>query len=154
MPQTKTPSREAIMAELLSLWQTRHQAADAALHQATEGARSETKSSAGDKYETGRASAHIEQERAAMQLSLAGTALALLARISTAPTGLACAIGSKVETTLGVYFIGPAAGAIQVEGQPVFAVSAASPAGAALLGKKIKDTFTLAGKPCTILSIS
>src|SRR5688572_22056225 len=99
---------------------------DARLHLAgiTESVNDETKSTAGDKHETGRAMAQIEQEKAARQLAEAEKLSAALARIRSDET-TSIGTGSIVVTSSGIFFISVPLGAITVSGQSFFAISIA-----------------------------
>lgn len=128
-------------------------AAQAAMLTAQESANSETKSSAGDKYETGRAMAQEERNRNAVQLQQALQLQGELARIN--PTILCAAVrpGALVTTSLGQFFISISAGKLTVAGQDYFAVSAAAPLAVALSGKQAGEQVLFNGKPVTIRQI-
>lgn len=105
------------------------------------GLQSETKSTAGDKYETGRAMIHIEQENLGRQLATLSEQQAALAHIDiNAYTGAIIA-GSLVLTSQGYLFPGVALGKLVVDGVQVFALSPAAPLGLVLMGKNSGDTF-------------
>lgn len=94
----------------------------------------ETKSSAGDKYETGREM--IAQARNLVQATLSETEahLEALDRMAAAPLRDKAGFGSLAETNLGWYLIGTALGEIDIGGIPVRLISLASPIGLALKG--------------------
>lgn len=131
----------------------RIEAAQAAMLTAQESANSETKSSAGDKYETGRAMAQEERNRNAVQLQQALQLQGELARIN--PDLLCDAVrpGALVTTSMGQFFIGISAGKLSVEGQDYFAVSAAAPVAAALSGKRTGEEVLFNGKKVTITHV-
>ena len=95
----------------------------------------ETKSSAGDKHETGRAMAHLEQEKIAGQLSEMNKLAEILHRIDATQKHIKIQLGSLVETTIGVFFISVGIGAIEIENTTIFCMTAAAPLGKELLGK-------------------
>jgi len=115
-------------------------------------ANEETKSSSGDKYETGRSMAQLEIEKATQQLRDAEHTLRTLLSVPLHTTPVA-ANGSVVITDLHRYYIAIAAGRIQVGGHTYFAVSPASPAGLALMGHRIGDTITIANLKMVIQEI-
>ena len=115
---------------------------------------SETKSSAGDKHETGRAMLQLEMEKAAHQLQSVQTMKDALAKIDVSKISKIAHLGSVVETNKGVYFLSISAGKITVQGKDYFAVSIASPIGKSLLGKKEKDEFVFNGKHYIIKVLS
>ena len=65
---------------------------------------SETKSSAGDKHETGRAMLQLEMEKAGQQLKSVQQMKDILARIDPEKRSELAILGSLVETSLGTYF--------------------------------------------------
>ena len=108
-----------------------------------ESAANETKSSAGDKYETARAMLHNEQQNVQQQLSGAGEQQHIFNKININEPSVSVILGSLVETNRGWFFISVALGKAVVQGQPVIAVSAGSPLGAKLLGIAEGDTITI-----------
>jgi transcription elongation GreA/GreB family factor len=102
-------------------------------------ANEETKSSAGDKYETGRAMAQLEVERQQAQLSVTEKLLSSLQHVqSVKPSGRVIP-GSLVTTSRGVYYISISLGVIEVDSRQYFVVSPDSPVGNVLLGKTTGD---------------
>jgi transcription elongation GreA/GreB family factor len=117
---------------------------------AREAANDETKSSAGDKYETGRAMMQIEIDNQNGQLAEAQRLFAQLKDINPEKIHDIIQKGSVVTTNLGNYFIAIGAGKIEVEGNDYFAVGISSPIGQQLLGRKPGDSFEFNGKRFTI----
>ena len=146
------PSLHALCAAFIA---ERIAAAELAMHTAQESANSETKSSAGDKYETGRAMAQEERNRNAAQLRQARQLLAELTRISP---NLPCDTvrpGALVETSLGWFYLSISAGRLALEGgEEVFAVSVAAPVAVALLGKRVGEEARFNGKELRVLAVS
>lgn len=120
---------------------------------AQESANSETKSSAGDKYETGRAMAQLERDRHAQLLAEAQRMLADLEKINPDITLSVAVPGSLVQTSRGTFFISISAGKLTVEGADYFAVSPASPIGALLLGKRVGDVVTFNRMSYAVLGV-
>ncbi len=100
---------------------------------------SETKSSAGDKHETGRAMIQLEMEKAGQQLSEVNLMQEVLNKIIVDKTSEIACLGSLVKTTKGTYFLAISVGKVVVEQQDYFVVSAQSPIGKQLLGKTVGD---------------
>lgn len=100
---------------------------------------SETKSSAGDKHETGRAMLQLEMEKASQQLAGIHQMKIVLSRVNLEPSAFV-KLGSLVITNHGSFFLAISAGEILVDTTPYFAVSPSSPIGKLLLGKKAGDT--------------
>jgi transcription elongation GreA/GreB family factor len=94
----------------------------------------ETKSSAGDKYETARAMLHIEQENTNRQLAeVLAQQTTLLSIDITAQTNR-ISMGSLVITNQGLLFVSVPLGKITIENNTVIVLSPQSPLGAKLLG--------------------
>lgn len=100
---------------------------------------SETKSSAGDKHETGRAMIQLEMEKAGQQLSVANEMIEALKRISIDESSEIIKLGSLIKTTKGTYFLAISVGQLKVENDIYFVVSSKSPIGKQLLGKQVAD---------------
>jgi len=100
---------------------------------------SETKSSAGDKHETGRAMLQLEMEKAGQQLASINQMKVVLDKISTENESEVVCLGSVIITNKANYYLSISAGKMIVEGEDYFAVSTNSPIGQQLLGKKIGD---------------
>lgn len=113
----------------------------------------QTKSSAGDKHETGRAMAQLEREKLGQQLVIAEKTQQVLQKITLTKSPKVIGVGSLVNTTKANYFIAIAAGKAVVNGQIVFCISAASPIGQLLLGKKVEETVSFNSKIQTITKI-
>lgn len=137
----------------LSYVQDRIQTASEAMRTAQESANSETKSSAGDKYETGRAMAQLERDRHAQLLAEAQRMLADLEKINPDITSSVAVPGSLVQTSRGTFFISISAGKLTVEGADYFAVSSASPIGALLLGKRVGDVVAFNRMSYAVLGV-
>ena len=100
---------------------------------------SETKSSAGDKHETGRAMIQIEREKLGNQLlALELEAQKLRSLKNHHNTGIV-SLGSVVHTNNGNYYIALAAESCDIEIHKYHCISPISPVGKLLLGKKAKE---------------
>lgn len=97
-------------------------------------AANETKSSAGDKYETARAMLHIEQENTHRQLAEALAQQTILKSIDITATPNRIAMGSLVTTNQGLLFISVALGKLAIDNTAVIVLSPQSPLGAKLMG--------------------
>ena len=114
---------------------------------------SETKSSAGDKHETGRAMLQLEMEKAGQQLKGVTEMKLVLERIHIHETSGVCKMGSIVKTENINYFIAISAGRLVVENETYYAISTKSPIGQLLLGKKINEHITFNNKELKIEEI-
>jgi transcription elongation GreA/GreB family factor len=124
-----------------------------AILSAEQSAAEDTKSSAGDKYETGREMLQQEKDRGMAQLTEANKLLIALNRISTAGKSAKAEEGSVVNTNNGNFYISVSAGSLTLGGETYFAISAASPVGARLTGCKQGDEFTFNGKLYQVLQV-
>lgn len=124
-----------------------------ALQAAREAGNEETKSSAGDKYETGRAMMQQEQEKFQVQLSQAMELQHALKLLSPDRRCEKAEPGSLVITSQGKYFIAIGAGKVTLNGEIFYAVSAASPVGRLLLGRKPGEEASFQGKIFRITQI-
>ncbi len=114
---------------------------------------SETKSSAGDKHETGRAMLQLEREKTGNQLAEINKMRAVLNRVQVDKSATVVALGSLVYTNQLNYFIAVSAGKLEVNGQSFYAISSISPIGKLLLGKSINDMVVFNGKNILIQKI-
>jgi len=114
---------------------------------------SETKSSAGDKHETGRAMLQLEMEKAGQQLAGIVVMKTILSKIDISKTTKKAHLGSVIYTTSANYFLSISAGKLVIDDVIFFAISVSSPIGKQLLGKKVNDDFTFNGKKITILKL-
>ncbi len=113
----------------------------------------ESKSSAGDKHETGRAMLHLEMEKASQQLEVAQQMKETLNRIHLKSVSEKIKLGSLITTDQGVYFLSISAGQIEIDGKCYYAVSVSSPIGALLIGKEKGASIALGSKVIKIISI-
>jgi transcription elongation GreA/GreB family factor len=121
-----------------------------AIQIAQDSANEETKSSAGDKYETGRAMAQLEIEKNATQLEEALKQKKILDSIDISLKPAKIQSGSLVTTSNGNFFIAISVGLIVIEQQQFAVVSAQSPIGAKLIGLKTGDSVAFANKEYSI----
>ena len=115
---------------------------------------SETKSSAGDKHETGRAMLQLEREKAGNQFAAIQKQQELLAKVNiNAPSNVA-RLGSIIETNNGTYFLAISKGLVTIDKKPYFVIAPQSPIGKLLLGKTVNSTFVFNTKQFTINTIN
>jgi len=110
----------------------------------------DTKSSAGDKYETGREMMQIELNKYEAQLGLNQKLLSELQKIDSSDTHQVIDFGSLVKTNQGTYFISIGLGAVTVENETVFVLSLASPVGKLLKGKQEGDSVSFQNREIII----
>lgn len=105
---------------------------------------SDTKSSAGDKFETSREMAQIELNNLETQAAKTAKQLNELQQISTQTTDT-ISLGSLIETDKGIYFISIPFGKIVMNDLTYFAISMASPIGQLLKNKQIGQNIEFNG---------
>lgn len=113
----------------------------------------ESKSSAGDKYETGRAMINLEFDKLLLQLEQYKSLKKTLGFAVQNPNSAKIGLGSLVKTSAANYFISIPAGEILVENEKFYAIGINSPIAQALLGKKVKENFGFNGNTNEILLI-
>ena len=114
---------------------------------------SETKSSAGDKHETGRAMLQLEREKAGHQLAEIEKLTESLSKISVDLFTKTVVLGSIVNTSQANYYISISAGQIEVNGTKFFAISPITPIGILLTGKSVADEVIFKNQSIKILSV-
>jgi hypothetical protein len=129
-------------------------AAHADLVSATESRNSDTKSSAGDKHETGRAMMQMEVDYAGMQLQKALQLKGELDQIDFQTKSERAVAGSLVTTSRGQFLLSIGLGRLETVEGPFFAISPGSPIGQALTGKKKGDTFAFQGSGAEVLMVA
>lgn len=102
---------------------------------------SETKSSAGDKHETGRVMLQLEREKAGVQLSEVNKLRKALNKINIDDKSKQVKLGSLVYTTKVNYFIAVSLGPIEIKDKIFYAISPQTPIGQLLIGKDLRDTI-------------
>ena len=109
------------------------------LQEIKEALTTETKSSAGDKHETGRAMLQLEREKLGNQLAEIQKVQQVLFKINIEKRHTKITLGSLIYTTQSNYFIAISAGELVVNNQKFYAISGNTPMGQLLLGKTIGD---------------
>ena len=100
---------------------------------------SETKSSAGDKHETGRAMLQLEREKSGNQLAEIQKLKAILNKVNSEAKHQKIALGTAVYTTQSNYFIAISAGEIVLDSKRFYAISQATPIAKLLISKTVGD---------------
>lgn len=114
---------------------------------------SETKSSAGDKHETGRAMVQLEQEKIGKQLQEAEMLKKILQQVPKENKPQKAALGSLVTTDKHCYYLAVSAGKFEDLGSAVYCISTNTPIGKLLLGKQTGDEFLFNGVRQRILEL-
>lgn len=127
--------------------------ARAAMDSAQEAANSEDKSSAGDKYETGRAMGHLEKDMHARQLAENMKELDKLQKVNTEMICHTAQVGALVQCGGFAFFIAAGLGRQVIADQQVFFLSPDAPIAKILFSKKAGDQFLFNKKETVIQAV-
>lgn len=114
----------------------------------------DTKSSAGDKFETGREMMQAELDKIQGQLSILHTSYKQLHGIKDNPDSKQVEFGSLVTTNNGTYFISIGLGKVTIEEQTYYAISLASPIGRLLQHKYSGDKVVFQQRDIHIIKVA
>lgn len=124
-----------------------------AIKAARDSSTEDTKSSAGDKYETGRAMMQQDIDRQTLQLGEAQKLRAFLERMEPEHSSDTVQNGSLAFTDQGIFYIAISLGQVDLDGQKYFVISSASPIGEKLMKQKAGAKFSFNGKDYKIKTI-
>ena len=113
----------------------------------------ETKSSAGDKYETARAMIQLENEKLSNQIREIELNYQKLNTIKDFQTSKSISLGSIIFTDKANYYVAIAADFFEVNSKIFYCISSQSPIGKLLIGKKINESIMFNNVQSTILEI-
>jgi hypothetical protein len=116
--------------------------------------KNDTKSSAGDKFETGREMMQIELSKQQVQLNKQLQLKKDLKQIKLNKVYSSIEFGSLVHTNKGTYFMAIAHGKLALGGNNYFVLSMASPIGQVLKGSKVGETISFNQQNIVIKGIS
>jgi transcription elongation GreA/GreB family factor len=116
-------------------------------------ANQETKSSAGDKYETSRAMLQMEKDKYTLQYEQFQQLLLQLQALDPNKETTTAGPGSLIQCPDAWYYLAISLGKIQAGDQTAFVLSPESPLGEVLLKKKQGDKFDFRGKKMEILGL-
>jgi len=128
-------------------------AARQAIDNARDAADDDTKSSAGDKFETAREIMQQDIDLNTAHLNELQKLKASLDLIDPAHHSDTVHAGSVVHTNQGNYYIAISIGKLTANDVTYYAISPSAPLGALLIGHKAGDTFSFNGKDFTIKEI-
>ncbi|MEQ8363960.1 MAG: 3-oxoacyl-ACP synthase [Cyclobacteriaceae bacterium] len=127
--------------------------AQSEINAAQASANEETKSSAGDKYETARAMAQLEIEKNTSQLSEAGKLKRLLGEFSGETETSRAQLGSLIQTDNDWFYISLSAGKVILGDATYICLSPVSPLGAKMINLESGDSFSFNNKSYHIQSV-
>lgn len=132
--------KQALYVKCLQFVEAQHDKIQNQIAELQEALTSETKSSAGDKHETGRAMLQLEREKIGKQLFEVEKLKETLFKIDVNSTSKTVVLGSVVMTSNAHYFIAISVGHLIVNGISFFAISPLTPMGRILMGKTVGDS--------------
>ena len=130
-----------LFQQCVSHIEQRIQNAKKGMDEAQTAANEQGKSSAGDKYETGRAMMQIERDKNATQLAQALNLKKVLHQINPSQKSDNVELGSLVFTNKGRFYIAVSIGKLIHQNQTYYAISLATPLGKQLRNLKKGDEF-------------
>lgn len=119
-----------------------------------EGIMGESKSSAGDKHETGRAMLHLEQEKNRNIMAGLLGQNNLISQLEKLKEKELVTPGSVVDTGELVFFIGLGLGRFKVKNREVVFISDQAPLAQKIMGKRKNDVFEFMNKTYSITSLT
>lgn len=152
-PGAAVPDRKAILDIYRQTLVARKQEYSGELESLDEAAAAETKSSAGDKYETAREMIRQSRNLIEHNLAEAKANLDTLDRMVESPLGDRIGFGTLAETTLGWYLVGVSLGEVTCDGVLIRSMSMISPLALALKGRGEGESVTWRGSILEILRI-
>lgn len=149
-----TPDRGLILRALADALDAQWSQALEAMKELSASLGSETKSSAGDKHETGRAMVQLEMEQAGQRVARCESMKAELSRLNPEQAREIAGPGAVVVTDRAVLFIGPALGGFEVDGVgKAHAISPEAPMALALRGARSGETVDFRGQTIRVLHV-
>ncbi|MDO5970364.1 3-oxoacyl-ACP synthase [Flavivirga aquimarina] len=145
--------KEALYSQCLDLVNGRFQTIQNTINEIQVSLTSETKSSAGDKHETGRAMLQLEREKAGNQLAEIQKIKETLSKIDVSKTLKIVGLGSVVYTSQANYFIAISVGELVIDGITFYAISPNTPIGKLLIGKRAGDSNSFRNQEFVIQKI-
>lgn len=133
--------------------QNKRKVLESLIKDAQQSANSETKSTAGDKHDTARAMAHLEQEKNSQQLKVLKDQERAIDELKKTTESKKASFGSLVKTNKGIYFIGLGLGKLEINNQQVFSISPISPIALKLKDLEKGSKFEFNGNEFTIETI-
>lgn len=139
-----------VIRHLADLLQVRLVTCDEAIASTRAAFAGETKSSAGDKHEVGRAMVQQELDKLEAQRAKLQQLRSELNQIPLERRSDRVGNGSLVVTDQGTFLIGIGLGAVEVEGEVCYAISLTSPMGQALKDHQVGMTVQFQGRRITV----
>lgn len=151
--EERSAYKQRLKAQCVALLRERVDTARQAMEAAQESANNEEKSSAGDKYETGRAMSQIDRDRSAGQMDDAIQEMLKLQSLDAEKLFDHANNGALVQCGATLYFIAAGLGIISHEGHKVVVLSPMAPLSNALRGKGRGDKILFNGNTFEIADV-
>lgn len=145
--------KNSLKQKCIAIIKERITACNKAMKDAQDAANKEEKSSAGDKYETGRAMSHLEKDMHARQLMANQKNLADVYAVNCNTINATAIAGSVIECETCSFFIASGLGKIMIDDKMYFLLSPHAPIAQLLLNKKCGDTITFLKETFKIINI-
>lgn len=145
--------KHAVVHHLSELLNARIDACNEAIVSTRGAFASDTKSSAGDKHEVGRAMVQQELDKLEAQRAKLLQQRQELKQLPLDELPERIGLGSLVVTDQGTYLIGIGWGAVDVDGEVCYAISLASPMGQALKDHVVGSIAHFKGRTIAVLTI-
>ncbi len=126
---------------------------NAAYTEASEALQAESRSTAGDKHETGRAMIQLEQEKMGRQLKETQKLEQMLARVPHARSHSQVESGALVQTEKDIFFVAAGLGTVRIGETEVIVLAPASPLAQAILRKRAGDSVEFNSSIIRIVSV-
>ena len=107
---------------------------------------SDTKSSAGDKFETGREMMQREMDKISASIDQSKNQLNFLSKINLNRPYSTVDLGCLIITDQGIYYISIGLGKVEINAEIIYAISLDSPIGQLFKGKRVGDILEFRGK--------
>ena len=146
--------KEELIAYCTSFIESQINHVQTVINSAKESAQNESKSSAGDKHETGKSMMQLEQENNAILLDKMLSQKRVITHLVAHKTSEIVSLGSIVETTNGTYYIALGIGVVKLNKKDYFVISPSAPVGKLFIGKTINDTVKFNQKTIQILNVA
>ncbi|MGB0806959.1 MAG: hypothetical protein ACPGRC_09730 [Salibacteraceae bacterium] len=148
-----TKERQELIKYCTSFIENQIKHVQSVIDSAKESAQNESKSSAGDKHETGKSLMQLEQENNAMLLDnmlKQKPAIKVLENFKPSST---VKMGSIIQASNGIYYIGIGIGVVKLLGKDYFIISPTAPVGKLFMGKQKGDEVSFNGKKIQIVEV-
>ncbi len=139
-------TKAQLHAHCLQLIDVRLEELQTAIATVQESRNNETKSSAGDKYETGRAMMQQEEDKLLARLDNTRQMRLQLTQLDLTLSSDRVELGSMVQTNARTYYLSVSLGKVVLEGKTYFCISPEAPISQLLLGKAVDESIQINGR--------